>query len=130
KFIPVFRLAEQRKTKIQAARFERGPTQRILNGRGSVQVSIYDGAVARGNDCDCDITLPTHMNYLWANDGGQPFPIGTVLRRVLGIESFRVEILHICVAVGEAPGNSVVMSNYHEWSAGQSVAGHVPPWRR
>jgi hypothetical protein len=46
-----------------------------------------------------------------------------------GIEGFDVEILYVGAIVREAPGNSVVVANDDERSAGQSEAFNVPTGR-
>src|ERR1700730_3333925 len=51
-----------------------------------------------------------------------------ILPRVMdGIKRLYIEIGVICLDIGHAPGDVIVMSNQHSWSSGQRESNHIQP---
>ena len=57
-------------------------------------------------------------------------PFARIVQGIRGIERFRIQILHVRIAVCESPGNSIVVSDNHERRARQCKPFHIPTRRR
>ena len=63
---------------------------------------------------------------LLAHDRGLlPRALELVARRVAGIEALDKQILHIILAVGQAPGHTLVVADHHAGDAGDAGTGDM-----
>ena len=67
-----------------------------------------------------------YVNDLVIDLGFQPFPIHTIFVGRGGIEFLDVEVLNIRAVVGKSPGDTVVVADHDQRSAGHSESLDIP----
>ena len=129
KRIPILRLTQQRKSKIQPARLQGRPPQRVSPPAALRHVAMHDWPMPRHHHVQRHIRFSAHRNHFVAYVGRQRLATGGILQRIRFRKLLNVKILHVRIAVRQTPRDPVVVPDDHQRRAGKRKSFHVQPRR-
>ena len=83
------------------------------------------GAMARAAQAQLHIGLAFDLEDFLAADKFLPAIWCAVLAGVLRVDLLQIQVLHIRVGIGKAPGHFCRAAQHHKWHAGQGCARHI-----
>src|ERR1700730_11893245 len=96
----------------------------------ALRFSIDNWPVSSNGPVEFHIPFSANWNLVLSHLRRNPLSIRAIVERVLRIKRLGIQVLNIGVAVREAPGDSLVVSNNHQRRARHREAFHIPSWCR